>query len=462
MKTRTWLVLLAIVAAVAVSVWMVMDWQSGVPVKSAVAQIKPIREFIVERGKTRLPQTYLITTPVTGRIKPITLDEGTPVQQGQIVAQMAPLDLKLDVDEAAAAVERLKAAIVENAETNVERTALAQAQQFVISMQETVKAAYERVAAGRAAYDYAEKNYGRLAPLAEKGVTTADELDQAELLKIKSAADFNQDRLVHSAMKALEAATNLLPTMIQQYIGNKTLSEAVLQKQLAEAAARQRRMVENQKRGVMTSPVDGVVLKRLKTNERYLPAGTVLLELGCLEALEIEADVLSLDVVSVKLDDPVEVFGPAIGEPSAKGTVKRIYPAGFTKISSLGVEQQRVKVIIRLKPEDLQRLLHDRHLEVGYRVHVRIITAAKPKALVIPRAALFRGTGNQWQVFAIRDGRAQVVTVQVGLLNDESAEVIDGLAEGDRVIVAPESSLSDGTRVKAEPPTGPQHDGKSS
>lgn len=450
MKTKTWIILAVIVIVAAVAVWMVMDWRSGVPAQSAVAEIKPIREFIIERGKTRLPQTYLITTPSAGRIEPITLEEGTPVEQGQPVAQMAPLDLELDVEEATAVVQRLKAAIAENAETNVQRTALAQARQFVISMQETVKAAYERVLSGRAEYDYAEKNYGRLAPLAEKGVTTEDELDQAELLKIQSAADYNQDRLVHSAMKAMEAATSLMPTMIQQYISNKTLSEAVLQKQLAEADARQRRMVENQKRGIMTSPVDGVVLKRFTTNERHLPAGTALLELGRLEELEVEADVLTLDVVNVKIKDQVEIFGPAIGQPPAEAAVTRIYPAGFTKISSLGVEQQRVKVIIRFDPEDLKRLLHDRHLEVGYRVHVRIITAAKPKALVIPRAALFRGNDSQWRVFAVRDGRARVAAVEIGLLNDESAEVTAGLAEGDRVIVAPESSLIDGTRVMSD------------
>jgi HlyD family secretion protein len=318
-------------------------------------------------------------------------------------------------------------------------------------MRQTVKVAYERVLSGRAEYDYAEKNYGRVAPLVAKGVSTQDELDQATLLKVQAASDYRQDQLVHSAMQAMEAATNLLPTMIEQYIGNKDLSGAVLQKQLAEATAHRRQIIENQKRGKMVSPVDGVVLERFVTNERHLAAGTSLLELGRLEDLEIEADVLTLDAVDVKVGDPVEIFGPAVGRPPAKGVVTRIYPAGFTKISSLGVEQQRVKVIIRIDQHDRQRLLDQRHVEVGYRVHVKIITAGKPKALVIPRAALFRGSGSQWQVYAVRGGRATLTKVRLGLLNDEWAEVAEGLDQNDRVIVAPESNLVDGMRVTSEP-----------
>ena len=151
----------------------------------------------------------------------------------------------------------------------------------------------------------------------------------------------------------------------------------------------------------------------------------------------------------------MEIYGPAIGNnlPGARdyavGTVHKVYPAGFTKISSLGVEQQRVIVIIHLEPEDLQWLRAKRGLGVGYRVRVRIRTQEAPNALVIPRSSLFRGADGDWNVYAIRGGRARVAKVQIGILNDELAQVTDGLLPGERVVRAPEGDLEDGQRVKA-------------
>jgi HlyD family secretion protein len=447
MNAKTWSTLTVILLVVAGAVALAIALAPPMAVETATVKRGPIREYVDERAKTRLPRTHLITMPVAGRIEEITLTEGTSVRKGQPVAQIVPLDLKLDVEEANAVVQRLDAAIRENAEKNVELTGLAQSRQFVASMRDTVKAAAARVESGRARADYAEKSFARVAPLAKTGAKTEDELDQITMQKVESNADLRQDQLVHSAMVALEAATNLLPTMIEQYIGNKALDEAVLMKQKAEATAQLRRIERNQERGVMTSPVDGVVLERFIQNEQFLPAGTKLLEIGRLADIEVEADVLSLDVVTVQPGDRVEIYGPAVGEPPARGTVKNIYPAGFTKVSSLGVEQQRVRVIIAFEPSDLARLLKERHLEVGYRVRTRIITAEKPNALVVPRSALFRGMGSQWQLYVVREGRAEIAQVKLGLSNDSWAEVTDGLAEGDEVVVAPETNLSPGQRV---------------
>jgi HlyD family secretion protein len=154
-------------------------------------------------------------------------------------------------------------------------------------------------------------------------------------------------------------------------------------------------------------------------------------------------------VVNVKPGDEVDIYGPAIGQPAAKGVVTRIFPAGFTKVSSLGVEQQRVKVIVKMTDDDLRRLLQDRGLGVDYRVRIKIYTAQKSQALVVPRSALFRGGDGQWQVFAVRDGRAQLLNVDVGLMNDNRVEVSSKLQEGDTVILAPEMGLEEGQRVEA-------------
>jgi HlyD family secretion protein len=204
-------------------------------------------------------------------------------------------------------------------------------------------------------------------------------------------------------------------------------------------------------RGVMESPVDGVVLERLIEDEQFLPAGTELMTIGQLDALEVEADVLSQDVVRVGPGDQAEVYGPAVSAAlgnGVRGTVRKIYPAGFTKISSLGVEQQRVKVVVQLAAEDIQNL-REMGVGVDYRVRVRIFTEQKSDALVVPRSALFRGPHGGWQVFAAESGKAVLRNVTVGLMNDAVAEIAEGLSDGDRVILSPETSLLPGVRVAA-------------
>jgi len=450
MKTRIWLVLGGFVALIAVTYGIARGLSSGIPVVTAQVTRGPISEFVDERAITRLPETYLITMPFSGRIEAIDLEEGTVVKKGQVVAQIVESDLKLSVDQATAAVQRLEASVNENADVEVEETAFKQAVQFAASMTETVKVAWERVMAGKAKFDYAEKDLGRVQRSAAGGAHTQDDLEQAELRKKQAGHELQEDLLVHASMQAMEAATDLMPTMVRQFINRRTTRTAeVLLKQKDEAEARLRQVQQDKERGTMTSPVDGVVLKRSISNERFLSAGQTLLEVGRLEDIEIEADVLSLDVVDAEVGDAVEIYGPAIGLPRARGTVARKFPAGFTKISSLGVEQQRVKVIVRFDPEDLTRLLEER-LGVGYRVRVKITTAEKSDALVVPRSALFRGSDGNWQVYAISNGRAVIRQVKNGLINDERVEIVSGLAEGDRVVLAPESNLADGARVITE------------
>ncbi|MFH1269110.1 MAG: HlyD family efflux transporter periplasmic adaptor subunit [Planctomycetota bacterium] len=453
MKKSIWLMIGGVcVVAVVVGASSGSLW-SGTPVEVAEVEQGLIQEFVDERGMTRLPETYLITMPFPGRIEAITLTEDEPVNEGDEVARIVPLDLDLTVEEATAVVERLEAAIRENAYSEVERTGLDQAKQFVDSMRETVKMADARVQSGEKKHDYQKKHRERMAVLPES-TRSQDELDRAVLDEAQAYWDLEQDKFVLAATKSLEAATNLLPTMVAQYIDRKTYTEAVLKKELAEAIAGRRQVEENKRRGSMTSPVTGVVLDRPLTNERFVTAGTTLLEIGRLEDLEVEADVLSVDVVDVPEGAPVRIYGPAVGmrladgKDYAEGTVTKIYPAGFTKISSLGVEQQRVKVIVRFTPEDLKWLRRECDLGVGYRVRVRIITREEPNALVIPRSALVRGGNGKWNVYAIRGGRARTELVEVGILNDELAQVTSGLAAGDFVVRAPESELENGQRVR--------------
>lgn len=453
MTRTTWLILAGAIIC-AVVVWLVVErLSSAVEVEAATAETGSIREFIDERAKTRLRHTYLITMPYTARIKPIAITEGSTVRKGDAVAEVLPVDIELAVAEATAGQGEADAAIAQNADLGVEQSALEQTAKVVESMKGMTAAAAAQEESSKAGFEYANNDLKRIRELRKSGARTADELEQATLRQEKSAAAYRQSMGMHSAMKWLQLATDLMPEMVRRYIARKKLDAAVLQQRKAGIDARLQKALLDRDRGTMISPVDGVVLQRAVSNEQLVPAGTTLLQIGRLEDLEIEVDVLSLDVVEAEQGDKVEIYGPAVGKrradgkDHADGTVQKIYPAGFTKISSLGVEQQRVKVIVRIGDEDLVWLRRERNLGVGYRVRVRIYTAEKSDALVIPRSALFRGSGGQWQVYAVRNGYARTEDVQVGLINDQSAEITAGLSKGQQVVLAPESNLEHGARV---------------
>jgi HlyD family secretion protein len=439
------LTLLTIGAAL---VFVAVRWGSETSVQAVRVHPGSIQEFVDEQGQTRLPRTYLVTMPFTGRIEPIELTEGMPVKAGQVVARVVPLDLELDVVEAQAAVDRAQASVNENSDTSVELTGLQQALRYVESIDRTVEAAAERVRSGAAKLEFADKTLERVRKLRRDNAASEEQLNQAEVNSVEASVGYQQDRLVLSALKSLQAATALVPTIVRQYINRKGLTVAVVREELAQAAARLKQRQRDQQRGAMTSPIDGIVLERRESNERMVAAGTVLLSIGNPAEMEVEADILSQDVVQVKAGNVVDVYGPAIGPEPVRAKVARIYPAGFTKLSSLGVEQQRVKVVIRFTAERLKQLRDERSLGVGYRVRVRIYTAEKSQALVVPRSALFRGPSGDWQVFAVRGDVAVLQTIAVGLINDEIAEVTAGLESDEWVVLAPEATLHAGARVR--------------
>ncbi|MEX0818532.1 MAG: efflux RND transporter periplasmic adaptor subunit [Pirellulaceae bacterium] len=447
---KRWLFVGLFLVAVAAAVVTYFSMSRGLAVQAAQVTRGPIREFVDERGKTRLPEEHLITMPFAGRVEAIGLIEGQAVTAGEVVARISATDIEEEVAEALAAVDRLEASLVENADATIEQSTREQAELFAESMVSTVAAAEARQIAGKSRLDYAETFLGRTRKLAQTGAETQDDLDRAELAYVESQIDYRTDVLTVEALKAIQTATNLLPRIVTEQIDKKSLSAAVIRQQKQEAEARLRQALTRQQRGVMKSPVDGVVLERAITNEQYLAAGTTLLRIGQLDQLEIEADVLSEDVVRIRPGDPVEIYGPAVGATAGhgvEGVVGRIHPSGFMKISSLGVEQQRVTIIVRFAEGVLSRLRTEREIGVDYRVRVRVFTEERADTLLVPRSAIFRSADNGWETFVIRDGRAEKQAVEVGLMNDESVEVVSGLAEGDTVIVAPESNLEPGTRV---------------
>ncbi|NLS92274.1 MAG: HlyD family efflux transporter periplasmic adaptor subunit [Planctomycetaceae bacterium] len=452
MKTTTWILIAAVLACVVAGVGAAVALAPGEPVDVVSADRGPIQQFIDERAVTRLPRTYLISMPYAARIEEITLREGDRVEKDnpdKPLVKMVPEDLELAVAEAEAAVERLDATIAENMSKDMEELAMRQSYEVVRSMRDTIKAAETRVESGTEKKAYNKRRFDRLDQAYKSGAITDEEHDRVYLDYVTAGFDLAQDELVLRITKALTVAVEIFPEMINQMVKDKSLADAVLKKQRAEAAAVLEQVKLRRQRGTIVSPVDGVVLHRYVTDERFLGAGEPLLEIGRLEDLEIEVDLLSVDVVDAKVGDRVEIYGPAVGAVPAKGRVAKVYPAGFTKISSLGVEQQRVKVIVAVEPEDLKRLAEERRVQVGYRVRVKIVTDERDNVLVVPRSSLFRGAGKQWQLFVAAGNRARLRTVEVGLMNDRLAEIISGLEAGERVIRTPPSNLTDGGKVAA-------------
>lgn len=427
-------------------------WSSlrGVPVEVATVEVGPIRTYVEERAKTRLPETYRITMPLNGRILPIRLKERDAVTAGQVVAEMDPADLETAVSEGTARVERLRNTIVESADNRLEKNSILGFDEYLKSMALVIESAQLQTTSGLERQKYADKEYHRKSALFEQNVVSDSERSEAELFQIESRVTYQKDVLVLRALEAVYSAMKIGRQSIQDYIDKKSLRRAVLEQEQKEAEADRERLKRDRSRVVLKSPIAGVVLSRLVSNERVLPAGEVLLEIGNLEELEVEAEVLTQDVVDIKVGHSVDIEGPAIGPAPIGGTVARIYPQGFTKVSSLGVEQQRVLVIIHFDAEDLQTLKQTgRELGADYRVRVKIYTAQKDDAMIVPRSALFRSAAGTWQAFVIRDGKARLVDLEIGLANDFEVEVLSGVDSGERVILAPESSLSDGTRVES-------------
>jgi HlyD family secretion protein len=190
------------------------------------------------------------------------------------------------------------------------------------------------------------------------------------------------------------------------------------------------------------APITGRVMKIIQDSEAVVPAGAPLIEIGDPLDLEVIADLLSTDAVQIKPGSPVRIDG--WGGPAIRGRVTRVDPAGFLKVSALGIEEQRVRTTIDFvdRPESWSRLGHD------YRVIVHVTIWNAQDVLSVPVGALFR-KGEDWAVFSIKDGRARTTVVQIGHRNNRTTEVLSGLSEGDQVVLHPSDRVKDGVAVAA-------------
>jgi HlyD family secretion protein len=293
-----------------------------------------------------------------------------------------------------------------------------------------IEQAEQTVLASQAKYDFAEREFSRSKSLRSQNTVSQSELEADELRMTESQLELRKDQLNKSI-----------------YVIMRSIVELMRETDVAKSAKAQRDL----ERTEIRSPVDGIVLSKEVSNEQVLSAGSLLLVIGDLGQLQVEAEILTQDVVRIQVGNAVDIEGPAVGPRPVAGRVLQVYPRGFTKVSSLGVEQQRVLVIVGFEPDVLEQLQQAGWtLGLDYRVRVRVYTGQKEDAVTIPRAALFRNAEGNWQAFVVRDGKAKRVDVTIGLRNDFDVEILQGIDVGEAVIIAPDSALQDDTPVEIQ------------
>jgi HlyD family secretion protein len=391
MKTRNKMALGIVLAAIAaVAVWALR----APPVSVELAEVGKgvFEQTVSDDGKTRVRERYVVSAPLAGRLERIRLKAGDPVERGQVVALLMPTAPAL-LD--ARAVRELQA-----------RVGAAEAQQS------RAKAEIARVMAQR---DQAKSDFERQSRLFKEGFLSATAREQAELA-LRTA-----DRTVEAARFAEDAAGHDL--------------------EQARAALTRYRTGAPGVRWEVTSPVTGSVLRVAQESEGAVVLGAALLDLANARSLEAVVDVLSQESVAIRPGMPARIE-VGRGVPPLAARVRLIEPAAFTKISALGVEEQRVNVVLDFaEPLDKVQTIGD-----GYRVEASIVTHRVEDAVKVPVGALFRD-GDGWAVYAAEGGRAIRRAVKAPLRNGAEALVEGGLAPGERVVVYPSDALRDGSRI---------------
>jgi HlyD family secretion protein len=430
----------AVLAVVGFGLWVLVQ-PRPVTVDVAAVATGPIRSFVEEEGMTRVVDRYVVSMPVAGRLGRIDLHEGDTVAKGAKVAEIDPVPLRSRVEETEARIRAVRQRIEGAKRKRPKQEEIDRAVALEGAAEEALAVARSELQDAEAELTRAARVLERVRKLIESGSATQSELDAAQAAEDQARARV-QARKVTLVIRTLQIRAAKLDTeVLRKRGGDFEWEEADYAEQIAALEAGLAPLRQDAERAVVRAPVGGVVLNRFEVSRRVLPAGTPILEIGDLARLEVEADFLSEDVAHMNDEMKAEVFGRALGGRVLPARIQRIHPSAFTKISSLGVEQQRVKVVVDLDAG--ATTLRDR-----YRVEVRIVMAERDDAVLVPEGALFR-KGGAWHAFRVVGDTAELVEVETGLRNGLVREVKEGLAAGDRVVLHPDNALEEGTKVEA-------------
>jgi HlyD family secretion protein len=383
-RTRRWIPYFG--AVVLASLIVAGFWPKPIPVETAAATRGLLRATVNEEGKTRIKQRYVVAAPVAGQLRRIPLKAGAEVTAGEtVLAIIDPMSPGLLDARSRSAAEAKR----DSAAANLEKA--------------------------RTTHDFAKSELNRFEKLYTDKTISVQELDTA---RMRETSATKEQAYAQGALRQAEA-------------------------ELAEFAF----PVTAQTNGVcaareVLSPASGRVLRVFEENARVVTAGTPLMEVGDPTDLEVVIEVLSRDGAGIPAGAAVE-FEQWGGSQPLLGRVRLVEPAAFTKVSALGVEEQRVNVVADLLTPPEQR----KNVGDAFRVDAKIIVWESNDALKVPAGALFR-QGDQWATFTLVDGRAKLQVVKAGRSSGSETQVLEGLQAGAKVILYPGSRVRDGQRVR--------------
>ncbi len=384
-----------IIAAVIVLAMVYGFFPKAVDVDLVQVKRGPLQVTIEEEGRTRLKERFVITAPTAGYLERITAKAGDKVKKDQNIIVLEPLRSPV-----------------------LDSRSRAEAESTVTATEAALNAAVEKESAAAADAGYMEKRIERLKNLYAKGSISKDQFDQIEAETRKARA------IQRSAQAAVEVARSELErakTLLQNYasIENTAGHNTVY----------------------VASPINGSIFRIFKESEGAVNVGEPLMEIGDSRNLEVRVEVLSSDAVKIQKGTKV-FFKRWGGDGILEGVVRVVEPSGFTKISSLGVEEQRVFVIADItSPSENWSALGD-----GYRLEAHFVIWDGKDVLQIPTSSLFR-VNDDWAVFVEEKGKAQQRLLKIGNRNGLVAEIISGLNEKEKVIAHPDDTVNNGVRV---------------
>ena len=371
-------------------------WPQPVWVEVVAVKRAPMTVSIEEEGRTRVIDRYVIAAPVDGVACKVQLNVGDQIKQGEFLLGITPLESQV-----------------------LDPRSRAEAKARVAGAKSALESARDQAQSIKATSEFYNNEVTRLSPLYKKGVIAKGEFDKAQMNQLTAKAN------LRSAQHAVEVATYELQA-----------AKSVLDYHAGSQG-------EPAERVPVTSPINGRILKLHHECEGPVRTGQPLLEVGDPEVLEVEVDVLSSDAVKIKPGMAV-LFDRWGGEQPLQGIVRNVEPVGFTKVSALGVEEQRVLIIIDFtSPKELWQRLGD-----GYRVDAQFMLWHEDNVLQVPASSVFRHNDG-WAVFVMENKRARLRNVKIGQRNGLVAQIVEGLEEQQQVINHPSDQVEDGVKVKA-------------
>jgi len=369
-----------------------------VAVDLAVIGRGPLVVTITDDGQTRIRDRYVVSAPLSGRLVRIEFDPGDEVvAQETLLTSLEPTDPSL-----------------------LDPRAIAEAEARVLAAEARVSLASPRLESAKVAVDLLETEMGRLLHLSERSASAQQELDQKRAAFRRAGYD-------------LEAAGSELE--ISEF--ELDVAKAALTRTDEATPAG-----ENAWSFPIKSPISGRVLRVFQESSTVVAAGARILEVGDPTDLEVVVDLLSTDAVRIQPGDRVSLHQWG-GDEALPGVVRLVEPSAFTKVSALGIEEQRVNVLIDFTDDAEKRP----PLGDGFRVEASVVEWESDDVLVVPAGALFRN-GDSWAVFVERGNRAVMTAIHLGHRNDDAAEILDGLTAGDRVILYPGDRVAEGDRIE--------------